>query len=129
MIKNIKIGDKDYILKSSAYTIFAYKDETGRDLLSDITSINENYIKLNKKVKDEGLTEEEKGILWINEVTPIMEHTLKIAHIMIKEVDKNFKEYNEWLRDIENLFENAEWVMEVLEVAIAPFCGKLQTNK
>ena len=120
MLKTVNIGKKDYVLKSSAYTIFAYKNETGRDLLSDLNSINEKYIKISK------LTEEEQNSSWMTEITGIIENTLKIAHIMIRENDKSFKEYNEWLKDIEELLENPNWIMEVLEVGIAPFQGRVQ---
>jgi hypothetical protein len=120
MLKTVNIGNKDYVLKSSAYTIFAYKNETGRDLLVDLNSINEKYIKISK------LTEEEQNSAWMNEVTGIIENTLKIAHIMIRENDKTFKEYNEWLKDIDELLENPNWIMEVLEVGIAPFRGNIQ---
>ena len=123
MIKNVKIGKTDYVLKSSAFTIFAYKDETGRDLLSDINSINKKYIEISK------VSEEEQDSLWLEEITPIIEHTLKIAYIMIKEVDKNFKDYKEWLKDLEELLENPNWIMEVLEVAIAPFRGRVQETQ
>lgn len=120
MLKTVNIGKKDYVLKSSAYTIFAYKNETGRDLLVDLNSINEKYIKISK------LTEEEQNSAWMNEITGIIENTLKIAHIMIRENDKTFKEYNEWLKDIDELLENPNWIMEVLEVGIAPFRGRIQ---
>lgn len=119
MLKTVNIGKKDYVLKSSAYTIFAYKNETGRDLLVDLNSINEKYIKISK------LTEEEQNSAWMNEITGIIENALKIAHIMIRENDKTFKEYNEWLKDIDELLENPNWIMEVLEVGIAPFRGKI----
>lgn len=120
MLKTVNIGNKDYVLKSSAYTIFAYKNETGRDLLVDLNSINEKYIKISK------LTEEEQNSAWMNEVTGIIENSLKIAHIMIRENDKAFKEYKEWLKDIDELLENPNWIMEVLEVGIAPFRGRIQ---
>ena len=120
MLKTVNIGKKDYVLKSSAYTIFAYKNETGRDLLVDLNSINEKYIKISK------LTEEEQNSAWMNEITGIIENTLKIAHIMIRENDKTFKEYKEWLKDIDELLENPNWIMEVLEVGIAPFRGRIQ---
>lgn len=120
MLKTVNIGNKDYVLKSSAYTIFAYKNETGRDLLVDLNSINEKYIKISK------LTEEEQNSAWMNEITEIIENALKIAHIMIRENDKTFKEYNEWLKDIDELLENPNWIMEVLEVGIAPFRGRIQ---
>lgn len=123
MIKNVKIGKEEYTLKSSAFTIFAYKDQTGRDLLSDINAINIKYSEI------ANLSEQEQNNIWMNEITSIIEHTLKIAHIMIKEANSNFKDYNDWLKDLEELLENPNWIMEVLEVGIAPFQGRVQENK
>ncbi len=40
MKKIITIDGKEYEMKSSAYTQFAYKNLTGRSLLSDISDIS-----------------------------------------------------------------------------------------
>ena len=39
MKKIVKICDKEYTMKSSAYTQFKYKNDTGRNLLNDIQEI------------------------------------------------------------------------------------------
>ena len=36
MQKKIKIGNKEYLMSASAFTQFAYKNETGRSFLKDI---------------------------------------------------------------------------------------------
>lgn len=41
MRKVIKIGDKEYSMKASAYTQFKYKNDTGRSLLCDIQSLSD----------------------------------------------------------------------------------------
>ena len=40
MQKQIKIGEKEYLMKASAYTTFAYKDTTGRSLFKDIQKLS-----------------------------------------------------------------------------------------
>ena len=46
--KTIKISNQEYVIKSSAYTMFAYKDFTGRDLLNDVQSLKNMYYEINK---------------------------------------------------------------------------------
>ena len=48
MEKIITISGKDFKIKSSAFTPFAYKNEIGRDLLSDINKINQLNVKISK---------------------------------------------------------------------------------
>ncbi len=115
MIKQIKIGEQIYNMKSSAFTAFAYKNETGRDLLEDISDINYRYQEIAK------LEESERENAWFSELTPIIEKTLKLAYLMICENDKNFKSYDEWLKELDFLFENIDWIMEVLQLALTPF--------
>lgn len=124
MVKTIKIGSTAYDMKSSAYTVFAYKDQMGRDLLADISKINDTYIEINK------LPEEEQTGAWLNEITGVIEIALKLAYIMIKEQDKSFKNYEEWLQEIDAITgtENS-WIQEVMELAISPFLGRIQSSQ
>lgn len=119
MVKTIKIGENEYDLKASAYTMFAYKDQMGRDLLKDLNDLN------NMQTKILNLPEDEQDEAWINEVTNLVEKTLKLAYIMIKEQNKDFKEYNEWLKDLNGLLDDATWIGQVLEVGISPFRGRI----
>lgn len=119
MVKTIKIGNKEYDLKSSAYTMFAYKDQMGRDLLKDLNDLNKLQVKIGN------LPKEEQDEAWLNEASGLVEKTLKLAYIMIKEQNKDFKEYTEWLKDIDGLLDDATWISQVLEVGISPFRGRL----
>lgn len=123
MLKNIKIGSKDFTIKSSAYTMFAYKNDTGRDLLKDIGDINKKYKSISKLSKED---QEEK---WMEEITGIVENALKLAYTMIKEFDKNFVAYDEWLGNLDNLFEDNNWILEVIEAGMTPFSGRLQNSQ
>lgn len=120
MLKIIKIGSKDFTIKSSAYTMFAYKNDTGRDLLKDIGDINKKYKSISKLSKED---QEEK---WMEEITGIVENALKLAYTMIKEADKNFGAYDEWLKGLDNLFEDSNWILEVIEAGMTPFSGGVQ---
>lgn len=107
MKKVITICGKEYTMKSSAYTQFKYKDETGRKMLKDLQDI--------AKLKD--LKDEEM----IDELDDLTETILKMAYVMIEEADANqVKGYDDFLKGIDNLYENIEWINEVVELATNP---------
>lgn len=115
MIKTTRIGDKDYVLKSSAYTIFAYKNETGRELLDDIASL-------------EKMCDSKKPS--INDLYKMTNLGLKLAYILIMEGDASFKlSYDDFLRSIDSLYEDATWIKDVILVGSSPFCGRIQISR
>lgn len=111
MERIIRIANKDYKMKASALTQFSYKDETGRSFLSDLqklTAIKENA-----------------NIDVLDDLTDVV---LKIAYIMVKEGDKTqVQDYNEFLSQIDNLYDDADWIQEVLTLACSPLSRQLQT--
>lgn len=113
MQKVIKIGDKQYTMKSSAYTQFAYKNETGRSFLTDIKSLTE--------ATESGLEYEK-----LEEVTELL---LKIAYVMAKEgKDAQVTDYKTFLQGIDNLCDDQEWITEVVTLACSPLSRQLQNN-
>ena len=112
MERIIRISNKDYKMKASALTQFSYKNETGRSFLNDLqklTSINGEEIDA------------------LDDVTELV---LKMAYIMAKEADKNqVTNYEDFLGKIENLYDETDWISEVLELACTPLSRQLQTNK
>lgn len=117
MLKTIKIGNQEYNMKSSAFTPFKYKNEYGKDLLKEIAKINSKNKEINK------LPVEDRDEAWLGEFSDILEMALRIAYTMIIEYDKNFKPYENWLEEIDNLFENTSWLQEVMELAMSTFRG------
>lgn len=114
MRKVIKISNKEYSMKSSAYTPFKYKNDTGRKLLDDIQKIS--------KIND--LSEEER----VSSTEDIIETLLQIAYIMIEEADeKQVTTFEDFLRSIDGLFDTTEWINEVIELAASPISRGLQT--
>lgn len=113
MKKTIKIGEKSYFMKSSAWTQFKYRDETGRRLLDDIQKLS----KLNT------LSEEEQ----VAQTDDLIELLLRIAFIMIQEADeKQVGTFEEFLKGIDGLFEETAWIYETIELAAAPISRGLQ---
>lgn len=107
MKKIIKISGKDYTMKSSAYTQFKYRDITGRKMLQDLQEI----AKLQEASQDE----------LINGIEDITDMVLQMAYVMIEEADSSqVKGYDEFLKSIDNLYDNVDWISEVIELATSP---------
>ena len=114
MKKIINLGGKDYTMQSSALTQFKYRDMTGRKLMQDI-----------EKIKD--LKDNEDNIL--SGLDDFIEIVLKIAYVMIVESDsKQVGSFEDFLKGIENLFEDTNWVEEVIELALTPISGGNKKN-
>lgn len=113
MRKVVKINDKEYSMKSSAYTQFKYKDITGRGLLED----------LNKIQKYQDLTPEEQ----VSKTEELIELLLRLAYIMIIEADETqVKSYEDFLKNIDGMLDNTDWINEVVVLASSPFSRGIQ---
>lgn len=118
MEKIIRISTKDYKMKASALTQFSYRNETGRSFLTDLQKLTE--------LKDIG-EDFNKNIEALDNVSDLL---LKMAYIMTREADKNqVSNYEEFLGEIENLYDDTTWIKEVLELACSPLSRQLQTNQ
>lgn len=107
MKRIIKIGNKEYEMKSSAYTQFKYKNDTGRKLLEDL----QNLTQLQDK-------EETEMIASIDDLTDIV---LRISYVMIEEADPSqVTTFEDFLKGIDGLFDNTDWINEVISLAVAP---------
>lgn len=107
MKKIVNISGKEYTIKSSAYTQFKYRDETGRRMLKDL----QDFAKLQSANEDE-------MIEGIDDLTEII---LKMAYVMIKEADSNqIESYDDFLKSIDSIYENTGWINDVVEVATSP---------
>ena len=107
MKKIITISGKEYTMKSSAYTQFKYKNDTGRRMLQDLQEL----AKLQDASQDE----------MINGLDDLTEIVLKMAYVRIEEADSSqVKGYDEFLKSIENLYENTDWISEVISLATSP---------
>ena len=107
MKKIITISGKEYTMKASAYTQFKYKNDTGRRMLQDLQEL----AKLQDASQDD----------MINGLDDLTEIVLKMAYVMIEEADSSqVKGYDEFLKSIDNLYENTDWISEVIELATSP---------
>lgn len=117
MKKIITIDGKEYTMKSSAYTQFAYRDLTNRSMLKDLQKL----IKLNEKKK----LEEDMSI-----ADDVIELLLDVAFVMIQEAGENqFNTKQDFYKSIDTLYsDNMPWINEVLALAINPLSRQLQAS-
>lgn len=114
MKKIIKIDGKEYEMKSSAYTQFAYKNLTGRSLLKDIQNISS----IADKIQDD--------MSLIDEIT---EPLLDISFVMIQEANQDqVKTKEEFYKGIESMYDDNAWIKEVISLAINPISRQLQNE-
>lgn len=118
MKKMIKIDNTEYFMQSSAYTQFAYKNETGRSLLADLESLIS--ITRNKNENDYS----------VDDLDKCTELVLKIAYIMIQEADpKQSLNYESFIKSIDSLYDKTDWIEEVILLACTPISRQLQNLK
>lgn len=118
MKKLVKIDNKEYLMQSSAYTQFAYKNETGRSFLQDLKVV----INITDSNDNDDFSMEQ--------LDTISELILKIAFIMIKEADeKQVVDYTSFVKSIESLYDDIDWIYEVIALACTPISRQLQNLK
>lgn len=114
MKKIINLGGKEYTMQSSALTQFKYRDMTGRKLMQDIDSIKE----LKAKSDDT-----------LNVLDDLLEILLQITYVMIVESDASqVGSFEDFLKNIDILFDDVDWVEDVIELALTPISGGNKTN-
>lgn len=114
MKKIINIGGKEFSMKASAYTQFAYKNETGRSLLADMDTFSKMDL-------------DNPNLELLDQITEIV---LKMAYVMCMEDGSNgIKNYEEFLKEIENLYDDQSWIEEVITLATSPLSRQLQTHQ
>lgn len=121
MEKVITISDKNYQMKASAITQFSYKNFTGRSFLKDLKDLTK-------------LQQKKINTLDVEELDNVTELLLKIAYILVKESDKEHNtnqatDYDDFLSKIDNIYDNTDWIYQVLELACTPISRQLQINK
>lgn len=114
MKKIITIDGKEYEMKSSAYTQFAYKNLTGRSLLKDIQNISN----IADKIQDD-----------MSVIDEITEPLLDISFIMIQEANQEqVKTKEEFYKSIDSMYDDNTWIQEVMTLAINPISRQLQNE-
>ena len=119
MIKKVKIGTKEFEMKSSAYTQFKYKNDTGRTLLKDIIKIGKAFNDLNG----------EFDIEQYDDLDDFITLSLRIAYIMCLEAKSISCSFEDFLMQVDDYLQDVNWISDVVELATSPFSGIVQTTK
>ena len=118
MKKIVNIEGKDYTMQSSAFTQFAYRDITGRSLLKDLEEITKIATNENDFMQN------------ISKLDKITEPLLDVAYVMIKEGDPNqVLSREEFYKSIESVYDNFDWILDVISLAVNPLSRQLQKNQ
>lgn len=117
MRKKITVGNKEYEMQSSAYTQFKYKNDTGRTLIKDLTSLGKQY----ENITEENAIEQYDGL------DDFITTALRIAYIMSSEAKSFNGSFESYLMEIDNYLENINWISEVVELALSPLSRNIQT--
>lgn len=118
MERKIKLGDKEYLMKSSAYTQFAYKNETGRSFLEDISKLT--------KIQEFNTDDFSESIKLLE---PFINILLDVSYIMINEATpKTFNNREDFYKSIDSIIDenNMDSITEIINLSLAPiYRGKI----
>lgn len=112
MQKKIMLGGKEYLMKASAYTQFAYKNETGRSLLDDISKLTAF-----QNVDTDDVMESMKAL------EPVINIVLDVSYIMINEATPNtFVNREDFYKSIDSILDegNMDSITDIITLALSP---------
>ena len=128
-MKKITICDKEYSIDCNAFTRFQYKKVFGTGIFSDIKVLNQfsdRQNEIRKKLEKENATEEEiqKAIneMMLDNLDDFIDVIEKIAYILIYTANPEIESFENWLKGIEKINLNDNWIAEVTELAVNSFC-------
>ena len=128
-MKKITICDKEYSIDCNAFTRIQYKKVFGTGIFSDIKVLNQfsdRQNEIRKKLEKENATEEEiqKAIneMMLDNLDDFIDVIEKIAYILIYTANPQIESFENWLKGIEKINLNDNWIAEVTELAVNSFC-------
>ena len=110
MKKEITIGNVSIPVQASAFTPFAYRNQTGRELLEDLMEMQTSI---------EQIQADENSAPRL--VSSLLSKILELAYVMNAEADSSVKDFKTWLKQFEGILETNEWLAEVVSVAASTF--------
>lgn len=113
MEKTIRIGDKEVVLRATAYIPRLYRIKFGRDMIQDMRQLQKAYRKATSL--PEGASEEEQQDAQLS----VMDLTIfeDVAYMMAKHADKTVPgSPDEWLDTLPGVFSVYEVLPEILEL-------------
>lgn len=130
-MKKIVICNKEYPIACNALTYITFRKKFDRGIFEDIKVIRDfltkqtiTTMRLKEKfpdITDNELIKELSNIM-LSDIDLYIEAVTRLAYICIYSADENFKDYEEWLKEIERINTNDPWIAEVTEYAVDCFC-------
>lgn len=130
-MKTITICGKVYPINCNGLTHLKYKELFKRGIIKDIQVINGFYLKQtmmtkallenNKEINDKDLIKQ-LSLSMTDDIDEYIHVVTMIAYICIYTADQSICSYEEWLKSIDRINTNDEWIVEVTEFAVSCFC-------
>lgn len=129
-MKTIKISNKEFKISSAAITRFLYNKKFSRKLFKDMDIVSNYYNEIDKTKKElekQGKNEDEineaVNHIALEKTDDILDIILYITYSLILTADPNFKSFEEWLSELDDIDLNGEWVNDALELCFNSFRG------
>lgn len=128
-MKIIEICGKKHEIDCNAFTFVEYKKIFKTGILKDMQFIQNYLIKqsvLASQLEEKETNELKKAIqlseYMISDTDEFISKITQIAWILIYTKNEKIENYNEWLKTIERLKIDDNWIVEVTEFAVDCFC-------
>lgn len=129
-MKKIKICDKEYTIDCNAFTYIEYKKLFGISIFDDAQVLETVLIKMqiaekaleeNKQISEEEINTRLTSLL-MQDIDEFFSAATRMAYAFIYSVDSNIPAYENWLKSINKMSIDDDWIVEVTELAVSCFC-------
>lgn len=130
-MKTIKICDKEYPVDCNAYTYVQFKKIFGTGIFEAVQKVQ---IFLQKQIvikdaimkDDPDISQDKLEVIisnqMIDDIDDFFNSITKLAYILIYTVNEEMLEYEKWLKTIDKMSIDDDWIVEVTELAVEKFC-------
>lgn len=130
-MKTIKICDKEYEIDCNAFTYVQFKKIFGTGIFEAAQKVQ---IFLQKQIvikdaimkDDPDISQDKLEVIisnqMIDDIDDFFNSITKLAYILIYTVNEEMLEYEKWLKTIDKMSIDDDWIVEVTELAVEKFC-------
>ena len=112
MESKLNICGKEYEAKASFLTIEKFYRNFGKDFADALTNLNKQLTDL------ENIKETYDYIKFFGAIGV---DATRLAYVMILEKDPTFKSYEDWLGELDGIFDDITWVSDVIKLGMSVF--------
>lgn len=128
-MKTITICGKEFEVDCNAFTFVKYKNIFKTGILKDMQVIQNYLIKqvvVANQFEEKDITEMEKisqmSEYMVSDTDEFIVKITQIAWILIYTANNKIESYENWLKSIDNIKIDDNWIVEVAEIAVDCFC-------